>query len=285
MAAGRLLLMPNTLDLGAPAQAQPPLADVLPAHVIEQAAAVEHWVVENARSTRAFLKRVAAVAPLRRPLQALNLQELPRPHKGRADARADTTLLAPLLAPALGGADVALQSEAGLPGIADPGADLVWLAHQHGIEVHPLVGPSSLMLALMGSGLHGQSFAFVGYLPVEPPARVERLRALERRATREQQTQIFIETPYRNLALWQSLMTALAPQTRVAVATCLTMPGAAVHCAPVAQWRQQPPPWHETDQGALRGPDTAARPRRAPPGPSVFLIGPGAPLGRPPRRS
>lgn len=237
---GSLLLVPNTLDLGAEAA---DLRDVIPDGVIRRAAALTHWVAEDARTTRAFLKRVGAVHPLALALQAIDIRELPRPRKGAppAAAAADRQLLKDLLKPALDGIDLGLISEAGLPAVADPGALLVAAAHELGIAVKPLSGPSSLMLALSGSGLNGQSFAFVGYVPQEPASRATRLRELETVSRRHAQTQILIETPYRNDALMQALLTALAPTTRLSVGRGLTLEGETVGTRTVAQWRQQPP--------------------------------------------
>ncbi|HEY0887903.1 MAG TPA: SAM-dependent methyltransferase, partial [Ramlibacter sp.] len=156
-------------------------------------------------------------------------------HEGGFDAR-------PLLAPALEGHDVGLLSEAGMPAVADPGASVVRAAHQLGVEVVPLVGPAALLLALAGSGLNGQNFAFVGYLPQEAQARTQRLRELESLALRTGQTQMFIETPYRNAAVWDALLKALQPATRLCVASGLTLPKSMVRTLPVSAWRQQPAP-------------------------------------------
>lgn len=235
-APGRLLLVPNALDLGAEAVE---LAQVLPAGVIEAAAALSHWVVEDARSARAFLKRVASHRPLAKPLQELDIVEMPRPRKGSREA-VPAQAWRELLAPALHGRDIGLLSEAGLPAVADPGALLVAQAHALGLAVVPLSGPSSLILAVAASGLNGQSFAFVGYLPQEAAARAARLRELEAHSRRWQQTQLFIETPYRNGALMDALLAVLAPSTRVSVACGLTLPGGFNRTASVAQWRQTP---------------------------------------------
>ncbi len=231
--AGRLLLVPNTLDLGAEAT---DIQDLLPLGVLRQAAALQHWAVEDARSARAFLKRVHAVVPLAQVLQAIDIRELPRPRKGSA-APVPAADWAALLAPALAGQDVGLLSEAGLPAVADPGAALVQAAHDGGVPVVPLAGASSLLLALAASGLNGQSFAFVGYLPQEAMARTSRLRELEALSRRWQQTQIVIETPYRNAALLAGMLAALQPVTRLSVSSGLTGPSAWTHTATVAQWR------------------------------------------------
>jgi 16S rRNA (cytidine1402-2'-O)-methyltransferase len=234
---GSLILVPNTLDLGAP-QA-PPIDAVLPTGVLQQAARLAHWVAEDAKTTRAFLKRVDALYPLALPLQAIDIRELPRPPKGSRAAPAVD--LAPLLSPALAGADIGLISEAGLPGVADPGAALVASAHRLGVTVLPMAGPSSLMLALAASGLNGQSFAFVGYLPTDAAERTARLQALQQQSRRERQTQIAIETPYRNAALMAALLETLLPQTQLAVACGLTLPAGWCLTRSVAQWRAAPP--------------------------------------------
>ena len=151
-----------------------------------------------------------------------------------------------MLHPLLKGHDVGLLSEAGLPAVADPGATLVALAHQKGIKVVPLIGPSSLMLALMASGLNGQSFAFAGYLPVQPQERKDKISALEKRSKLENQTQIFIETPYRNRSLFEALIAVCAPQTFLCIAANLTAPDAFVATQTIAQWRRAPaPPIHK----------------------------------------
>jgi 16S rRNA (cytidine1402-2'-O)-methyltransferase len=235
--AGTLVLMPNTLDLGAD---HVDLRDVLPLGVIRRAAGLRHWAAEEARSARAFLKRVDAVEPLGVALQTIAITELPRPRKGSREPVPASAWQA-LLQPALAGQDLGLISEAGLPAVADPGADLVHAAHAAGIAVLPLSGPSSLLMALSASGLNGQSFAFVGYLPQDAAARATRLRELEALSRRGGQTQILIETPYRNAALLDGLLSALAPATLLSVACGLTLPGGWVRSASVAAWRRSPP--------------------------------------------
>jgi 16S rRNA (cytidine1402-2'-O)-methyltransferase len=233
---GKLYLVPNTLDLGTTATTEiPDIQDVLPQEVLRVAAGLEHWVAENAKSTRAYLQRVHAVLPLHRPLQAIQIVELPRPVKGQRDARpAD---LSALLAPAHEGADIGLISEAGLPAVADPGAALVQCAHAAGIEVVALSGPSSLMLALAASGLNGQSFAFVGYLPIDAAERAARVRELETLSRRGRQTQLVIETPYRNEALLEALLAHLQPGTRLSVSCGLTLTGGFSRTGTVSAWK------------------------------------------------
>jgi 16S rRNA (cytidine1402-2'-O)-methyltransferase len=237
--SGKLVLMPNALDLGGD-EPLPPLTAVVPRAAIERAAGLQHWVVENAKTARAFLKRVDAVVPLAQALQAIAVTELPRPAKGSGEVLLPAQL-APLLQPAERGQDIGLLSEAGLPAVADPGAALVAAAHQRGIDVLCLAGPSSITLAVASSGLQGQRFAFVGYLPTDAVQRSARIRALEAQSKREQQTQVAIETPYRNAALVTALLDALQPSTQLAVACGLTMPGGWCRMKTVMQWRAAPP--------------------------------------------
>lgn len=201
-----------------------PLADLPPA-TVEAVRGLDCFVVEQAKSARAVLSRLA----LATPLQALELLEL--------NAHTPAERLPSLLAPLLAGRSAALLSEAGCPAVADPGAVLVALAHRAGVPVVPLIGPSALLLALMASGMSGQAFAFAGYLPVGGADRQARIRALEGRARREGQTQLFIETPYRNQSLLAALLETLAPDTVLGVASELTLPSQSIRVAPVAEWR------------------------------------------------
>ena len=236
-APGRLVLVPNALDLGTDHEVD--LREVLPQAVIARAARLSFWVAENAKTTRALLKRVDRLVPLALPLQQIQIVELPRPLKG-AGSRGPAQVapdLKPLLAPAHSGHDLGLLSEAGLPAVADPGALLVAAAHAQGIVVEPLAGSSALLLALAASGLNGQSFAFVGYLPVDAAARAARIRELESLSRRLGQTQIAIETPYRNDALLGALVEHLQPSTRLSVACGLTLPGCRCETRSVQAWR------------------------------------------------
>jgi 16S rRNA (cytidine1402-2'-O)-methyltransferase len=235
MTPGALWLVPNTLDLGA---AEADIRDVLPDGVLRRAAALSHWVAEDARTTRAFLKRVAAVFPLAQTLQATDIRELPRPRKGAPDTT-DKAAWRALLQPALDGHDLGLISEAGLPAVADPGAALVAAAHELGVPVRPLAGASSLLLALAASGLDGQSFAFVGYVPQEPAQRLARIRDLESLSRRLRQTQLIIETPYRNAALLAALVSGLSESTRLSVSCGLTLPEEFTRSDTVAHWRRR----------------------------------------------
>lgn len=241
---GTLYLVPAPLDFGCDAQA--PLSEVLPEGTLRQAARLTHWVCENAKSLRAYLKRIEALHPLAAPLQQQHIAELPRAihkkgdHGGPGSAQTDVS---DLLAPLRAGHDMGLASEAGMPAVADPGSSVVRAAHDAGARVVPLVGPVSLLLALAASGLNGQNFAFVGYLPQEAAARAQRIRELEALALRTGQSQLFIETPYRNPALWQALLEQLRPDTRLAVAQGLTLAQARVQSRRVQHWRAdaQPP--------------------------------------------
>ena len=235
LSRGRLLLVPNTLDLGA----EPvDIRQQLPLGVLQRAAGLSHWLAEDARSARAFLKRVHAVQPLALPLQAIDVRELPRPPKGKAVAAPPPW--PELLAPALAGHDLGLISEAGLPAVADPGAAAVAAAHALGIAVQPLPGASSLLLALASSGLNGQSFAFVGYLPQQAPPRAARLRELLALSRRHGQTQLLIETPYRNATLLRSLLETLDAQTWLSVSCGLGLPEGWTRSERIIGWRQRP---------------------------------------------
>ncbi|MEO7010581.1 MAG: SAM-dependent methyltransferase [Caldimonas sp.] len=245
---GALYLVPNTLDFGVAGPA-PALQDVLSLGVIRVASQLGHWVAENAKTTRAFLKRVDAVVPLTQPLQSILIVELPRPQKGGSNparAHKGDAAIAPvfdaaaLLEPALHGLPMGLISEAGLPAVADPGAAIVAAAHALELRVVALPGASSLLLALAASGLNGQSFAFVGYLPTEPSARAVRIKELEALSLRLAQTQLMIETPYRNPALLGALLQHLQPTTRLSVSCGLTLVNGSTRTDSVAAWRSRP---------------------------------------------
>jgi 16S rRNA (cytidine1402-2'-O)-methyltransferase len=238
MTTGRLFLVPLPLDFGCNEQAE--LGEVLPTGTLREAARLTHWVCENARTLRAFLKRVDTVVPLASPMQQIVIQELPRSLHKHGDPGNQAAQVSAMLEPARQGHDIGLASEAGMPAVADPGGSVVRAAHDLDIEVVPLIGPAALLLALAASGLNGQSFAFVGYLPQDPQARAQRLRALEQQALRSGQSQLFIETPYRNAALMDALVQVLQPQTRLSVSAGLTLGTARTRSATVARWRAQP---------------------------------------------
>lgn len=233
-APGRLLLVPAPLDFGCDTPVD--LRHVLPDHTLAQAAAITHWVCENAKTARAYLKRIGELYPLAAPLQQQAITELPREVHKKGD-RAAPFDARPMLQAALQGHDVGLLSEAGMPAVADPGSSVVRAAHEAGLQVVPLVGPVSLLLALAASGMNGQSFAFTGYLPQDSGAREQRIRELEALALRSGQTQLFIETPYRNSAMLASIGRALAPSTRVCVAADLTLASESIATRAVRDWR------------------------------------------------
>lgn len=226
---GILYLIPNTLGQSDSAT-DDLLSCIIPHQVQALTAGLDYFVAENAKSTRAFLKLVAVTHPLVKPLQEIHIAEL--------NVNTPIAALPALLAPVLAGQDAGLISEAGVPAVADPGANLVRLAHQHGIQVRPLVGPSSLLLALMASGLNGQSFAFNGYLPTDTGLRAKRIKALEERSRQEKQTQLFIETPYRNAAMLEALATTCLPDTLICIATDLTLPCESVRTHSAGVWRR-----------------------------------------------
>lgn len=221
---GKLFLIPNALGAGG-------LEHVLTTEVRAVTASLDYFVAENAKTARAFLNQVALTHPLRLKLQDIEIREL--------NINTPASALPDLLLPLMGGRHGGLVSEAGVPAVADPGADLVRLAHERGISVRPLVGPSSLLLALMGSGLSGQNFAFNGYLPIDVTERASRIRQLEQRSRQEQQTQIFIETPYRNEALLQALSTHCQPGTQICIATHLTLHDEFIQRMSAKAWKQE----------------------------------------------
>jgi 16S rRNA (cytidine1402-2'-O)-methyltransferase len=222
--SGRLFLLPAWLAEDAPPQA------VLPAPVLERLRALDCFVVEDAKSARRFL----AACGHPKPMREIAMSELSE-HTERSAVPA-------LLEPLLAGRDVGLLSEAGAPAVADPGAALVAEAHARGIAVVPLVGPSSILLALMASGLEGQRFRFLGYLPTDAAARRARVVEAERDSARHRETQVFIETPYRNDALLADLLEACRGTTRLAVAAGLTGPNEWIRSDSVDAWKSRPSP-------------------------------------------
>ena len=223
MNPGRLYLIPVPLG-------QTSLDDILPQGVKDCAKRLTHFVAENAKSARAFLKSL----PSDTPLQQIEITEL--------SEHTPSNALVDLLAPLLAGIDVGLISEAGCPAVADPGANLVALAHEHGVKVFPLVGPSSILLALRGSGLSGQDFAFHGYLPAKDEPRRQRIKELEKDSRREKRTQIFIETPYRNRQMLETLISLCSSDTKICVATDLTLADECIVTRTSGQWRRQEAP-------------------------------------------
>lgn len=221
--SGALWLLPVALG-------DTPWENCLPAATREAACRLTHFVVENAKTARAELKRIGHPLPLRE----LAIEQLP--------ATVTPADIERLMAPLQAGHDLGLMSEAGCPAVADPGALLVRRAHETGITVRPLVGPSSLLLALMASGLDGQRFAFHGYLPAREPERSRRVVELEGESARQKQTQIFIETPYRNSALFKTLLSACRQRTHLCVATDLSLASERIATRRVCDWNAASPP-------------------------------------------
>ena len=227
--SGTLYLIPNTLGQIEASQGNV-LAHIIPETVQAMSAQLHYFVAENAKTTRAYLKTLAQYHPLARTIQEMQIAEL--------NVNTPEAALQSLLSPLLAGHDVGLISEAGVPAVADPGANLVRLAHQHKITVRPLVGPSSLLLALMGSGLNGQSFAFHGYLPTDAAQRTKRIKELEERSRKEKQTQMLIETPYRNTAMLEALTTTCQAQTLICIATDLSLPSESIQTKTAGEWKK-----------------------------------------------
>jgi len=219
-ATGTLYLIPVPLGPVSPDACLPP-------DTLAVARRLEHFVVERARTARAHLKAMAHP----QPLQALHIEEL--------NEHTPPAVIPALLAPLKAGHDLGLLSEAGCPAVADPGAALVLAAHRAHIPVVPLIGPSSILLALMASGLGGQRFAFHGYLPAREPARSQAIRDLEKAARRDRATQLFIETPYRSAALLDALASTLAPDVLVSVGADLSLPGQLIQTRSARNWRGQ----------------------------------------------
>jgi 16S rRNA (cytidine1402-2'-O)-methyltransferase len=204
-----------------------PVTEVLPAHNIELIKTVKYFIVENLRSARRFLKQCDRSIDID-SLTFFTLNE-----------HTDASELTPMLAPLEAGNDVGIISEAGCPAVADPGADIVAIAQQRGYTVVPLVGPSSILMGVMASGFNGQSFAFNGYLPIDQGARTARLKELERRIIREHQTQIFIETPYRNNRLIAELCRSLPGNMRLCVASDITGARQSIVTLPLSKWAKR----------------------------------------------
>ena len=243
MSRGTLYLAPTGLGGAA-------IAPLLPPLTLSAVHRIEHFVAENAKSARAFLKAIAHP----RRIQELRIATL--------DEHTPDSRIAELLQPLLDGSDCALLSEAGCPAVADPGAALVRGAHQHAIKVIPLVGPSALPLALMASGMNGQRFFFQGYLPVERGARERRLAELEAESEKHRATQVFIEAPYRNEALFDAVLRTCRPDTLLCLATHLTLPDESVRTQPVSLWTGERPLLDRKPTVFLLYRDATAQPKR-----------------------
>ncbi|MDR0711966.1 MAG: SAM-dependent methyltransferase [Prevotellaceae bacterium] len=220
-AFGKLYLIPSTLG-------ECCAGDVLPRRTVDVVNRISRYVVENTRSARRFLSRLK----IAQPIDSLSFTEL---NEHTPDAE-----VAPMLAPLLQGFDVGIISEAGAPTVADPGAALVSAAHEKGIRVIPLVGPSSILLALMAAGFNGQSFAFAGYLPIKSDDRNRCIRRLERLSA-EGQTQIFMETPYRNNKLLADVIDACSPHTKLCIAADITLEAEFIATKTIAEWKKGTP--------------------------------------------
>ncbi|HNW51634.1 MAG TPA: SAM-dependent methyltransferase [Prolixibacteraceae bacterium] len=223
---GKLYLIPTTLGDENP-------LNVLPSTIKTIVSNISHFVVEDERTARRFIKKLNPDTDI----DKLQFNELNK--RTRFDE------MNQFLDPINEGQDIGIISEAGCPGVADPGADLVRIAHQKGIEVKPLVGPSSILLSLMASGMNGQSFAFVGYIPVKHPARGKTIRFLEHRAFQDDQTQIFIETPYRNNTLFDDLVKTLDEKTRLCIACDITLETEFIKTRSIREWKKEKPDLHK----------------------------------------
>lgn len=231
---GCLYLVPNTLG---EENRLSQLPHVIPANTLKQITRLKNWIVEDAKTARALLNAINQIEPLGHPLQSMNMNEWRGPLSKNKSSLKPRELLAPLLQ----GEDVGLMSEAGLPGIADPGAEIVRMAHQLGARVKPLVGPSSILLGLIASGLNGQSFSFQGYLPLEPAERAKKIKQLEQRSKQNHETQLWIETPYRNTAMLDSCLSALSPQTQLCLAVDLSLESEWIWTAAISEWQKRFP--------------------------------------------
>jgi len=226
MESGILYLIPTTLG-------ESDITSVIPEQVRRIAASLDTFIVEHPKTARHFLKQIGTDSPLQE-LTLLTLDEHTKPAQ-----------LTELLKPLLEGKNVGLLSEAGCPAVADPGASLVKLAHEKNIKVVPLVGPSSILLALMASGLNGQRFAFHGYLPADRQERVKKILELEVESRKLDQTQLFIETPYRNLQLFESLIQTCDIHTRLCIGTDITLASESIITKTISEWRKTPPEIHK----------------------------------------
>lgn len=237
MSCGTLYLIP------APLSDETAVTDIAPAINGRIIDSLDYFIVENTRSARRFLSK----AHVARPISELEFRELNEHTTSQQE-------IEELVKPLLEGRSAGVISEAGVPAVADPGAAVVAICHRHGIRVVPLVGPSSIIMAVMASGQNGQSFAFNGYLPVKEPERSRAVKRFEARAISEGQSQVFIETPYRNVKLFELLLKICAPATVLTIAADITAPTEYIRTAAIARWRQMP------------APDIAKRP-------AIFIIG------------
>lgn len=231
---GTLYLVPNTLG-------NPDTVQTIPTGINERVSTVSVFIVENLRNARRYLKRLNQEIDIDR----LTFYEL---NEHTPEDEVPT-----FLEQAMNGSDTAIISEAGVPGVADPGATVVRLAHERGIKVVPLTGPSSILLSLMASGLNGQSFTFLGYLPVKRPDRIRKIREIEQAVRRKGETQIFIETPYRNDALLTDILNSCDPSTLLCIAADITLDTELIHTMSVQQWKNRKPALHKRPAIFLMG--------------------------------
>ena len=217
-----LYLIPTTLG-------DNKIESVIPGDISLKVKEIEYFIVENIRTARRYLKKID---------RSINIDEL---NFYELNEHTDKNALEEFLMPIKNGFDVGIISEAGCPGIADPGADVVKLAHEKNIRVIPLVGPSSILLSLMASGMNGQNFAFIGYIPVKQDERIKAIRDIEKRSALEKQTQIFIETPYRNVKLLEDLINTLNDQTRLCIAVDITLETEYIQTKTIASWKKGTP--------------------------------------------
>ena len=224
--AGKLYLIPNTLGSAE-------TGHILPTEVAQMAVKLRYFIVEDLRTTRRYLRQLD------------RQMDIDGSHFFLLNKRTTPAQFSEYLKPLKAGHDIGIISEAGCPGVADPGAEVVRLAHQAGIQVVPMVGPSSILLAMMASGMNGQSFAFVGYIPIKKDARIKTIKHLENRSRNEHQSQIFIETPFRNNHLADDILKACSPQTRLCIACNLTLPDEYVVTKTIAQWNGNRPELHK----------------------------------------
>ena len=245
---GTLYLIPNTLGED---NRESQLSSVLPHEVIVQSAKLQYWVVENAKTARSFLKAISTINPLVTPIQEMHMSEWRGP-RSNIDPKE-------LIQPLLQGHDLGLISEAGLPAVADPGAEIVAAAHQANIKVVPLTGPSSLMLALMASGMNGQRFLFHGYLPIKNPERTTTLKSLETESRKHKQTQLWIETPYRNAGMLENVVASLSDGVHFCLAIDLSLPTQQILSMPISKWRN----WLKANSETVKSLDKR---------PAVFLM-------------
>jgi 16S rRNA (cytidine1402-2'-O)-methyltransferase len=223
---GKLYLIPSTLGDNA-------VNEVIPIKISEIINTIYLYIVENERTARRYLKKLGII----QPIDDLKLYLL--------DKHTSYEVMSNYLEPAESGMNIGVLSEAGCPAVADPGSEIVKLAHKKGIQVIPLVGPSSIILALMASGLNGQNFAFHGYLPIKKPDLIKKLRSLETRSLQEKQTQIFIETPYRNQQLIQDILTNCHPSTMLCIGADLTLESEYIQTRAVRDWKSNLPDFNK----------------------------------------